>query len=143
MAKNWFEATVRYERALDNGIIKKVSEKYLLDAVNPTEAETRITELIAPLSVGEFSVKSIVEQSYQEFISSDAINADYFFCATLEFITLDERTGKEKKSAHRVLIQAIGFHDAVNRLVNEMKNSIVDYSIVKIERTKLIDVYTK
>lgn len=143
MAKNWFEATVRYERTLDNGNLKKVSEKYLLEAINPTEAETRITELIAPISQGEFSVKSIVEQNYQEFVSSDAIDANYFFCATLEFITIDEKSGKEKKSAYRILVQADGFHDSVSRLTDAMRGSMMDYSIVKLERTKIIDVYTK
>lgn len=143
MAKNWFEATVRYERTLDNGLTKKASEKYLLESINPTEAETRITELIAPLSAGEFSVKSIVEQNYQEFISSDALDADFFYCAVLEFTTIDEKTAKEKKTTYRILVQAPGFNVAVKSLEENMRDSVMDYAIVKVERTKLIEVYPK
>ena len=41
---NYFECTVRYEKTADTGKIVRVSEKYLVDAVSFTEAETRIVK---------------------------------------------------------------------------------------------------
>ncbi|HBC37547.1 MAG TPA: phage tail protein, partial [Porphyromonadaceae bacterium] len=39
---NWFECKVRYDKTLDTGMIKTVTEPYLVDAMSFTEAEARI-----------------------------------------------------------------------------------------------------
>ena len=53
----WFECKVSYERQADSMGMKKVSESYLVDALNFTEAERRIIEEVTPLvSMGELSV---------------------------------------------------------------------------------------
>ena len=45
---NWFECKVSYEKMLENGMQKKVTEPYLVDALSFTEAEARIIEEIRP-----------------------------------------------------------------------------------------------
>lgn len=45
----WFECKIRYEKTMDNGMNKKVTEPYLVDALSFTEAEARIIEEIHPL----------------------------------------------------------------------------------------------
>ena len=44
----WFECKVRYERMTDKGVVKKVNEPYLVDALTFTEAEARIIDKITP-----------------------------------------------------------------------------------------------
>lgn len=36
---NWFETKVRYDKTMENGAIKKVTEAYMVDALSFTEAE--------------------------------------------------------------------------------------------------------
>ena len=56
---NWFECKIRYEKVAENGMNKKVTEPYLVDALSFTEAESRIIEEITPFISGEFTVSDI------------------------------------------------------------------------------------
>jgi hypothetical protein len=56
---NWFECKVSYEKISENGIQKKVTEPYLVDALSFTEAEARIIEEIRPYITGEFLIADI------------------------------------------------------------------------------------
>ena len=40
----WFECKIRYEKTMENGMNKKVTEPYLVDALSFTEAEARIID---------------------------------------------------------------------------------------------------
>ena len=109
----WFECKIKYERAMDNGVMKKFNEPYLVDALNFTEAERRIIEEIAPFMTGEFQVSDIKRARYAEIFETIDESADRWFKAKLMFVTLDEKTGKEKKSSHNVLVQCSDLRDAV------------------------------
>ena len=41
----WFECKIRYEKTMENGMNKKVTEPYLVDALSFTEAEARLYSL--------------------------------------------------------------------------------------------------
>ena len=69
---NWFECKVSYEKILENGMQKKVTEPYLVDALSFTEAEARITEEIRPYITGEFTIANI-KRAHLSFSSSTAI----------------------------------------------------------------------
>lgn len=60
MMHTWFECKIRYEKVMENGMNKKVTEPYLVDALSFTEAEARIIEEITPYISGEFTVSSSV-----------------------------------------------------------------------------------
>ncbi len=63
---NWFECKIRYEKVAENGMNKKVTEPYLVDALSFTEAESRIIEEITPFISGEFTVADIKRANYSE-----------------------------------------------------------------------------
>ena len=52
----WFDCKVVYEKTMDNGLLKKVPESYLVDAFNIAEAEKRIAEELKPYIRGECKV---------------------------------------------------------------------------------------
>ena len=142
MNKEWFECKVKYEKTLDNGQVKKVNEPYLVDALNFTEAERRIIEEITPFMSGEFEVSDIKRARYAELFEAPGDDsADRFFRAKLAFITLDEKSGKEKKTSQNVLIQASDLRDSIKRLDEGMKGSMMDYVIVSVTETAIMDVY--
>ena len=68
-------------------------------------------------------------------------SADKFFRAKLVFITLDEKSGKEKKTSQNILIQASDLRDAIKRLDEGMKGSMLDYTIASITETAIMDVF--
>ena len=66
MMHTWFECKIRYEKVMENGMNKKVTEPYLVDALSFTEAEARIIEEITPYISGEFTVSDIKRANYSE-----------------------------------------------------------------------------
>ena len=103
MMHNWFECKIRYEKVMENGMNKKVTEPYLVDALSFTEAESRIIEEITPYISGEFTVSDIKRANYSELFSCEEDAADRWFKCKLYFITVDEKSGAEKGKKQSVL----------------------------------------
>lgn len=136
---NWFLPGVKYEKILECGKQKKVVEYYLVDALSFTECEARIIEEIKPFISGEFEVVSIKKEKISEIFFNE--NGDRFYKAKINFITLDERSGAEKKTAAYMMMQACNIEDAKNVLIEGMKGTLADYVIESIKETKIMDVY--
>ena len=137
----WFECKIRYEKTMDNGMNKKVTEPYLVDALSFTEAEARIIEEMTPYISGEFTVSDIKRANYSELFPSEEEAADRWFKCKLIFITLDEKSGAEKKTSTQVLVQAADLRDAVKKLDEGMKGTMADYQIASVAETAIMDVY--
>ena len=138
---NWFECKIRYVKTMENGMNKKVTEPYLVDALSFTEAESRIIEEITPYMSGEFVVSGVARANYSELFFSDEESADKWYKCKLYFITLDEKTGIEKKEATNVLVQASDLKDAIKKLDEGMKDTMADYEIAAVSETAIMDVY--
>ena len=108
---NWFECKVKYDKTQENGSVKKVSEPYLVDALSFTEAEARITEEQRPFISGEFSVDAVKRTKIAEIFFNDG--ADRWYMVKVAFITIDEKTAKEKRSVSQILVQASNFREAL------------------------------
>ena len=141
MQSEWFECKVRYDKTLENGLIKKTTETYLVDAFNFTEAEKRFIEEITPFITGEFIVTDIKRARIADLFDSDDLNDDRWFKARIAFITLDEKSGVEKRTVQTALIQANDFHRALSRLDKGMKGTLGKWVIVSITETAIIDVF--
>lgn len=137
----YFECVVKFEKTMENGLVKKVSEPYIVDALSFTEAEKRFLEYIEPFMSGDFEVKAVKRANYSEIVSATDEDADKWFKAKVAFITLDEKTGVEKKSAQNMLVQAADLRDAVKRLDKHMEGMLADYEISAVAETAIMDVY--
>lgn len=142
MQNNWFECKIRFEKTLENGLQKKVTEAYLVDALSHAEAEARIIGEMRPYMQGEFEVTGVRRANYSELFWNDSEAADKWYRCKLIFITLDERTGVEKKTACNNLVQAADLREAISHLDNGMKGTLVDYIIASVAETAIMDVYT-
>jgi hypothetical protein len=124
---------------MENGEHKKVSEQYLADALSFTEAEARITEELKPFISGEFRIAAINRHPLSELFLGG--NGDRYYRAKLAFITLDERTGKERRTNFNVLSLASDIQQAKDVIVEGMKGSLSDYEIVEVKETQIMDVF--
>ena len=138
---NWFECKVRTEKMLEGGATKKVTEPYLVDALNFTEAEARITEEISPFCNGQLEVVDIKRARYCEMFTSEFESADKWYKVKCVFVTIDEKTQTEKRTAQLMLVQASDLRDAVKRFDEGMKGSMIDYEIALVQETPLLDVF--
>lgn len=141
MMHTWFEVSIKYEKIAENGKQKKVTEKILVDALSYTECEARSIQEMAPFITGEFTVSDIKRANYSELFTSEEDAADRWFKCKLLFITLDEKSGAEKKTATNILVQASDLRDAVKKLDEGMKGTMADYQIASIAETAIMDVY--
>ena len=141
MNNTLFECKIRYEKTQENGMIKKVTEPYLVNALSFTEAEARITDEMLPYVSGEYSIADIKRAKYSEVFTSDEDRADSWFKGKLHFITLDEKSGSEKKTATLVLVQAADLRDAVKKIDEGMKGTLADYKISAVSETPIMDVF--
>ena len=135
----WFECKVRYERMTENGSVKKVNEPYLVDALTFTEAEARIIEKITPFISGDFSISAVKKTKISEIFFDD--RGDKYYMVKVNFISLDEKSGVEKKSANFMLVQASDFAGALSKFEEGMKGTLADYEIASITETPLMDVF--
>lgn len=137
----WFECSVSIERATENGMQHKVNETYVIDALTFGEAEEQIAKQVAPFATGEFAVKNINPAAYGEVFFSDAPADDKWYKAKVTFITIDEKTAKEKRSSVNYLVQASTFTGAVKNVEEVMGTSMADWIIANVAETKIMDVF--
>ncbi len=138
---NWFECRIAYEKIMEDGMQKKVKENYVVDALSFTEAEQRIMEEMSSYISGAFDVADIKKASYKEVFFSDEETADRWYKAKLQFITIDEKTEKEKRSNVNYLVQAGTLNGAVKNIDEVMGGTMIDYVIASVSETTLMDVF--
>ena len=179
---NWFLCKIRYEKTMEDGLQKKVTELYVVDAMSFTEAEARIIEEMSAYISGEFEVveidrcvfkeiffqdnffekmiqnnteellraarlknkkagREILDRGLEEDMKRAISTADKWYKAKLKFITIDEKTEKEKKTAVYYLVQAGSFEGARKNIDDVMGGTMIDYEIDTVSETKIMDVF--
>ena len=137
----WFECKIRYEKTMEDGLPKKVSEVYVVDALSFSEAEERIIEEMSSYISGEVEIVDVKIAPYREVFFADNNLADQWFKAKLSFITIDERTDKEKRTSMMYLVNAGNISSAINNIGEVMSGTMIDYVTTSISATKIFDVF--
>ena len=136
---NWFECKVKYDKIMENGLPKSVSEIYMVDALSFTEAEARIIDEMKSYISGEFTVANIKRVKLADMFFDET--GDKWYRAKLNYITLDEKSGAEKRTSAFMLIQAKDFATSLTTLTNEMGTTMIDYEVASITETAIMDVF--
>ena len=137
----WFECKIRYEKTMEDGLPKKVSEVYVVDALSFSEAEERIMEEMLPYNLVDIEIVDVKIAPYREIFFADDNLADQWFKAKLSFITIDERTDKEKRTSMMYLVNAGNISSAINNIGEVMSGTMIDYVTTSISATKIMDVF--
>ena len=135
----WFETKVKYDKTLETGAMKTVTEPYLVDALSFTEAEARITEEMEPYISGEFVVTAVRKMNLADIFWKEG--GDRWYKVKINMITIDEKTAAEKKTASFSLVQAGDFKQALESFMEGMKDTMIDFEIASITETALMDVF--
>ena len=138
----WFECKIRYDKTMDDGKIRKVTETYMVDALTFTDAEKRILEEMEPYMSGEYEVAGIRKARIVELMASNDANDDRWYRVKVAFITIDEKTDAEKRSNSTMLVQARDLKTAVANVEHGMAGTMVDYVLVSVNETAILDVFT-
>jgi hypothetical protein len=137
----WFECKVKYEKVQEDGLQKQVVEQYVVNALSFSEAEARIFEMIAKYISGEFNVVDIKQASYKEVFFAEDGTSERWYKVKLDFITLDEKSEKEKRSRVIYLVNASNLNSAMKNIDDVLSGTMIDYDAASITDTKLLDVF--
>ena len=135
----WFECKVKYDKLAENGQQKTVTEPYLVDALSFTEAEARIIEEITPFISGDFKVTAVKHTNTAEIFWDE--EGDRWYRVKVNFVTIDEKTAVEKKTANYIMVQAADFKKAFDNFMAGMKGTMSDFEVASITETAIMDVY--
>ena len=137
----WFECKIRYEKTMEDGLPKKMNEVYVIDALSFSEAEERIMEEMLPYNLVDIEIVDVKIAPYREIFFADDNLADQWFKAKLSFITIDERSNKEKRTSVMYLVNAGNISSAINNIDEVMSGTMIDYVTTSISATKIFDVF--
>lgn len=134
----WFQTKVKFLKQTDNGLVKAVTEQYLVDAMSFTEAEARVNMEVAD-NQRELTMMSITKSNVTEVVFYG--DTELWHKAKLTYIVADEDAEKEKKVTTYLLVNADNVHEAYERVEEHLKEMLVPYRIPKIEETPIVEVY--
>ena len=139
----WFECKVKLEKQVEGkDLPQKVTQTYLIDALNFTEAESRIIEEVTPYCAnGPLEVDNIKRARYSELFPSELESADKWYKVKCVFIQFDDKTQTEKRTSTNILVQAGNVADALQNFEEGMKGTMGDYEVAAITETAILDVF--
>lgn len=137
----WYLTKIQYGKTMENGMQKNVTEQYVVDALSCSEAESRLAEEMSHYISGDSEITDINRTKYNEIFFTDMSSDDKWYKVVLKFITIDERTGKEKKSTNYYLTQAANLDQAKKNVEDVMSTTMIDYEIYSITETAIMGVF--
>lgn len=137
---DYFEAKVRLEKANEEGVLTKFNELYVVDSVNFTECEAKVTKYVSQYTQGEFEVLTEARAKYREIYFSDFTYEDLFYKVKVDFHTVDEVTGKMKHSKVDILVQGNSIESAKKNVDKVLDKGMMDYKIQSVIETPIQDV---
>ena len=132
---NYFTTAVSYQKQNSEGLIKKVTENYLVDAMTFTEAEARIAQV---MEGQEISLMRSARSNYEEVIEPEGKN--FFYKVKIVFESMDDNTEKAKKTNCFMLVAADDIEEATELTKAALSGVVYDSEIESISKTKIIEV---
>jgi len=133
---NWFECKVSFDKTMDNGMIKSVKESYLVDAFSFTDAEALIIEELSSRGEGSLTVCDIRRAKIAEMLLKN--DGDKLYKGKILYISLDQKSGKEKKSALFAYARAFDLSAAL-KIFNDAYSD-ASFEVVAVSETAIMDV---
>lgn len=136
---SYYQITARYDKIQENGAEKKVSEKYLCDALSIIEAIDVTIENLRPYITGEFEITKVEKTPIAEVMGDKECGK--FFLAKVNFIQFDEKTAREKKTLSQWLIGAEDYDKAKATLTDEISKCVADIEIAGLVESPVLDYF--
>ena len=131
----FYEILTKYQRQTGEDNPGLVKETYLVEAINPTNAEARLVEEIEAFIFGDQETERITKRNiFDLFPNEEATN---WFKARVELITIDGE--QESRKTVTMLVQADTISDALRTLKDKTAN--LDCDIVGLAKSPILEVF--
>lgn len=135
----WFLCKVKYAKENEEGLLKNVSEQYLIDAVSFTEAEARIYDMLGSVIRGDFQVTNISKSNIVDVFFFEDI--DIWHKCKITYIVTDADSGKEKKVTQFMLVTAHDVKEAYDRIFESLNNMLVTFRVPEVTESPIVEVF--
>lgn len=135
----WFQCTVKYAKENEQGLLKTITEVYLVDAVSFTEAEAILYKRLASQIRGDFQVKSVSKSNIVDVFFYE--DADLWHKCKICYMVADGDTGKEKKVTKFMIVTASDIREAYDRIIKSLGNMLVSFRVPDIIESPIIEVF--
>ncbi|MBW3466287.1 DUF4494 domain-containing protein [Arthrospiribacter ruber] len=135
----WFLCKVKYAKENEQGLLKNVSEQYLVDAVSFTEAEARIYDMLGSTIRGDFQVTNISKSNFVDVFPYEDI--DIWHKCKITYVVADADSGKEKKVTQYMLVTAHDVKEAYDRIHESLSNMLVTFRVPDIVESPIVEVF--
>jgi hypothetical protein len=129
-----FEVKVNYLRQTGEDNPGTVKETYLVDGVNPSDAEKCLIEEIKPYIYGDCEVPVVRKRNFYDIFPN--LGCANWYEGKAELITVDGEV--EKRCTVTFLVQANDIADALYALKNATGG--YDCEIIAVKKSAIIDV---
>lgn len=130
---------VKYAKENEQGLLKNVSEQYLVDAVSFTEAEARIYDMLGSVIRGDFQVTNISKSNFVDVFFFEDI--DIWHKCKISYIVADADSGKEKKVTQFMLVTAHDVREAYDRIHESLSNMLVSFRVPEVTESPIVEVF--
>ena len=137
--RTWFLCKVKYAKENEQGLLKNVSEQYLVDAVSFTEAEARIYDMLGSIIRGDFQVTNISKSNIVDVFFYDDV--DIWHKCKITYVVADADSGKEKKVTQYMLITAHNVKEAYERIYESMSNMLVTFNVPDVNESPIVEIF--
>lgn len=137
--RTWFLCKVKYAKENEQGLLKNVSEQYLVDAVSFTEAEARIYDMLGSVIRGDFQVTNISKSNLVDVFFYDDI--DIWYKCKVSYVVADADSGKEKKVTQYMLVSAHNVKEAYERIHESLNNMLVTFVVPDINESPIVEIF--
>jgi|SRR5690606_5818872 hypothetical protein len=137
--RTWFLCKVKYAKENEQGLLKNVSEQYLVDAVSFTEAEARIYDMLGSVIRGDFQVTNISKSNIVDVFFFE--DSDVWYKCKITYVVADADSGKEKKVTQFMLVSAHNVKDAYDRIFESLNNMLVSFVVPDINESPIVEIF--
>jgi hypothetical protein len=137
--RTWFLCKVKYAKENEQGLLKNVSEQYLVDAVSFTEAEARIYDMLGSVIRGDFQVTNISKSNIVDVFFYE--DSDIWYKCKITYVVADADSGKEKKVTQYMLVSAHNVKDAYDRIFESLNNMLVSFVVPDINESPIVEIF--
>lgn len=134
----YYEVTIQHNKELDDGMLKQVKEKFIVDAISYTEAETKAYEWAEVHITGEFSLPTITKKAINELIADD--EDGIFWLVKMHYETVDGDSEKQLLVKNNLLVEAPDCKTAITHTEKHLESMLVPFTITGVTITPVVEI---
>lgn len=136
--RKFFKSVLKFQSENENGVVSQVSQEFLVDAVSYTEAEALMYKRAEEIVRGDFVIDKVVKTNITDVFDDGAP----YYQMKVQYHTVDPDSGQEKTVTNNMIVSANDCKQAVDSIVESLKNMLVSFEVISVVKTKLEEIIT-